>query len=161
VDDEPGLEDERMRDHRVVARIRVLLDVQILLDGSPGIGQKGPLCPHRGAELLQRVVVVRRDRDDLGVRHGDLGIGGGELEVLLVLLGAVVAAREGDDEGIAALQLTQGAGDVRMVRQLVVRERAAGVMSERMGALSWRGAHAAQFSRVRAAARRRCHTSPR
>jgi hypothetical protein len=62
----------------------------------------------------------------VGVSHGDLGIGGGELEVLLVLLGAVVAAREREDEGIVALELTQPAGDVRVVGQLVVRERAAG-----------------------------------
>src|SRR4051794_7839210 len=32
VHDEPGLEHERVRDHRVVLGVRVLLDVEVLLD---------------------------------------------------------------------------------------------------------------------------------
>jgi hypothetical protein len=140
VDDEAGLEHEGVGDHRVVARVGVLLDVQVLLDGSTRVGEKVPLRPDRGAELLQCVVVVRGDRGDAGIRHGDLGIRGGELEVLLVLLGAVEAAREREDERVVAVQLAQSAGDAGVVRQLVVLERAAGVMSERMGALSRCGA---------------------
>src|SRR5262245_10571599 len=34
VDDEPRLEHERVRDHRVVFRVGILLDVEILLDRS-------------------------------------------------------------------------------------------------------------------------------
>jgi hypothetical protein len=43
-----------------------------------------------------------------------------------VLLRAVVAAREREDQGIVALQLAEPPGDTRVVGQLVVRERAAG-----------------------------------
>jgi hypothetical protein len=50
-----------------------------------------------------------RDGGDLGVGDGDLGIERGQLEVLLVLFGAVVAAREGEDEGVVALQLAEPA----------------------------------------------------
>ena len=58
----------------------------------PGSGEEGPLSADRCPELLERVVRVGRDRGDLGVRHRDLRVERGELEVLLVLLRAVVTA---------------------------------------------------------------------
>src|SRR3954454_19610477 len=42
--------------------------------------------------------------------------------MLLVLLGAVVAAREREDQGIIALNLAQAARRVRVIGQLVVRK---------------------------------------
>src|SRR4051812_29303315 len=69
---------------------------------------------------------VGGDRGDLRVGHGNLGIEGGELEVLLVLLGAVVAAREREDQRIVALELAEPARRSRVIGQLVVREHAAG-----------------------------------
>src|SRR5215218_7459912 len=107
VDDEPRLEHERVRDHRVVLGVGVLLDVEVLLDDAVRVREEGPLGTHRVAELLARVVGVGRDRDDRGVRDVDLGVVGRELEVLLVLLGAIVAAREGEDHGVVALQLAE------------------------------------------------------
>ena len=44
---------------------------------------------------------------DRSIGNGDLRIERGELEVLLVLLRAVVAAREREDQGIVALQLAE------------------------------------------------------
>src|SRR5215204_3243060 len=73
VDDEPGLERERVRDHRVVLGVGVLLDVEVLLDDALRVGEEG-LGADRRAELLQRVMLVGRDRDDLGVGDGDLRI---------------------------------------------------------------------------------------
>src|SRR5215207_9983550 len=99
VDHEPRFEHERVRDHRVVLAVGVLLDVEVLLDDARRVGEEGPLGSDRGAELLERVMLVGGDRGDLGVGHGELGIEGGELEVLLVLLRAVVAAREREDGG--------------------------------------------------------------
>jgi hypothetical protein len=49
----------------------------------------------------------------------------GELEVLLVLLRAVVPAREREDQGVVALELAQLSRHLRVIRQLVVRERTA------------------------------------
>ena len=108
--DEPRLEHERVRDHRVVLRVGVLLDVEVLLDDPLGVGEERPLRADRRAELLAAVVVVGRDRGDLGVGHGDLRIERGELQVLLVLLRAVVAAREREDQRIVALQLAEPRG---------------------------------------------------
>src|SRR5215210_3543122 len=74
VDDEPGLEHERVRDHRVVVGVGVLLDVEVLLDHALRVGEEGPLGADRVAELLQRVMLVGRDRGDLGVGDVDLRI---------------------------------------------------------------------------------------
>jgi hypothetical protein len=56
------------------------------------------------------VVLVGRDRRHLGVGDGDLRIERGEFEMLLVLLRAVVAARQREDQRIVALQLAELAG---------------------------------------------------
>jgi hypothetical protein len=79
-----------VRDHRVVVGIRVLLDLEVLLNDALRVREEGPLGADRVAKLLERVMVVGRDRGDPGVGDGDLRIERGELEVLLVLLRAVV-----------------------------------------------------------------------
>ncbi len=134
--DEPGLQHERVRDHRVVVGVGVLLDVEVLLHRAPGVREERPLRADRGAELLRRVMVVGRDRDDLGVGHGDLRMERCELEMLLMLLRAVVAAREGEDHRVVALDLAELAERLRVVGQLVVGERRRRAMSGRMGAPS-------------------------
>ena len=125
MDHEPGLEHERVRDHRVVAGVGVLLDVEILLDDPAGVLEERPLGADRGTELLAGVVLVGRDRDDLRVGDRDLGIERRQLEVLLVLLRAEVAARERQDQRIVSLELAEPARRARVVGQLVVGEHAA------------------------------------
>ena len=49
------------------------------------------------------MVVVGGNRNDLRVRHRDLRIERGKFQMLLVLLGAVVAAREREDERVITL----------------------------------------------------------
>jgi hypothetical protein len=45
VDDQPRLEHERVRDHRVVLGVGVLLDVEVLLDHPLGIGEERHWAP--------------------------------------------------------------------------------------------------------------------
>ena len=66
----------------------------------PGSDRNVHCAPTDAAELLERVMFVGRDRDHLRVGHRELRIGGGELEVLLVLLRAVVAASEREDHRV-------------------------------------------------------------
>src|SRR5689334_11767263 len=70
-------------------------------------------------------MVIGGDGGDLGVGHRDLWVVGRQFEVLLVFLRAVVAAREGEDQRIAALQFAERAYRARVVRESVVREDAA------------------------------------
>ena len=126
VDDQSRLEHERVRDHRVVVRIGVLGDVEVLLDCSAGVGQERPRGADRRAELLQRVVLVGGDRDDLGIGHRDLRVVGGQLQVLLMLLRTVVTAGEREDQRIAALELTERADGAGVIGQRVIGKAGAG-----------------------------------
>src|SRR5262245_1360817 len=51
VDTKAGLEHERVRDHRVVLRVRVLRDVEILLHLATRIREKRPVGADSAAEL--------------------------------------------------------------------------------------------------------------
>ena len=68
------------------------------------------------------MVVVGGDRGDLGVGDGDLRIVRSELQVLLVFLRAVVAPRQCEDQRVVALDLTELAYRVGVVRQRVIGE---------------------------------------
>jgi hypothetical protein len=63
------------------------------------------------------VVVVGRNGDDLGVGHGDLRLERGQLEMLLVLLRAVMAAREREDHRVITLEFAERTDRVGVVRQ--------------------------------------------
>jgi hypothetical protein len=73
----------------------------------PGSERNVQWAPTDALELQEGVVVVGRDGGDSGVGDGDLGMERGELEMLLVLLRAVVTAREREDQRIVALQLAE------------------------------------------------------
>jgi hypothetical protein len=126
VDDHPGLEHQRVGDHRVVHRVGVLLDVQIVLHRPVRVGQEGPPGADRRAKLQQRAVVVGGDRDDLRVRHRELLLERGQIEVLLMLLRAVMAAHEGKDHRITALQFAQRDLGAGVIGQHVIGEDTAG-----------------------------------
>jgi hypothetical protein len=103
VDHEPWLEHERVRNHRIVFGVGILLDVEVLLNLSLRVGEEGPLGTDRRTEFLKSMVIVGGDRGDLSVRHRDLRVERGEFQMLLVLLWAIVAAREREDQRIVAL----------------------------------------------------------
>jgi hypothetical protein len=121
VDDESRLEHESVRNHGIVLRVGVLLDVEVLLNRSGGVGEEGPLCANRRAELLERVMVVGRDRDNPRICHSDLRVKRGKLQMLLVFFRAIVAARKRQDEGIITLEFAEPAWGARMIGLLIVR----------------------------------------
>jgi len=113
-------------------RVGILLDVEIFLNCSLGIRKEGPLGADRRAEFLERMMIVGGDGCYLSVRHGDLRVERRQFPMLLVLLGAVVSARERENQWISALQLAELARLARMVGQFVVGETPPGTISERM-----------------------------
>jgi hypothetical protein len=68
-----------------------------------GSERKGHWAPTDARNSWDAWCVSVEDRGHLGVGHGDFGIEGGELQVLLMLLRAVMAARERQDQGIVPL----------------------------------------------------------
>src|SRR2546423_13995745 len=59
VNDQPRLKHERMRNHRDMERVSVLLDVQLLLDLASRVREESPLGPNGGAELICFKDIVR------------------------------------------------------------------------------------------------------
>jgi hypothetical protein len=94
MDQEARLQHERVRNHPVVVGVCVLLDMEVFLNFSLRVGEEGPLGADRRTKLLNRMVVVG---GDLRVRHCDLWVERGKLQMLLMLLWAIVAARKGKD----------------------------------------------------------------
>src|SRR6266850_307326 len=60
-------EDDDIRDHRIVLGVRVLGDVEILLNFASRIGQKGPMSADAGSVLIRRKHVVGTDSDQARV----------------------------------------------------------------------------------------------
>jgi hypothetical protein len=95
--------------------VGILRDVEVLLDRPVGVGEEGPLGAYRRPKLLECVVVIRGNRDDLGIRHSDLRIKLGKFPVLLVFFRAVMAARKRQDQGISALEFANATGYARVI----------------------------------------------
>src|SRR5579862_8205166 len=72
------------------------------------------------------MVIVGGDRGDLSVRHRNLRVEGGEFQMLLVLLRAIVPPRKREDQRIIALQFAQLAQRFSVIGQFVVGENASG-----------------------------------
>ena len=53
-------------------RVGVFLNVEVLLNGALWVGEERPRGANGRAEFLNRMVIVGRDRGELGVRDPDL-----------------------------------------------------------------------------------------
>ena len=120
MNDQARLQHQRIRNHRIVLGIGVLLDVEIFLHRSLRIGQERPLGPDGRTELLQGVMVVGGDGDDLSVGHSDLRIVRGEFQMLLVFLRTVMAAGQRENQRVVTLQLAELSQRARVIGQLIV-----------------------------------------
>jgi hypothetical protein len=69
---------------------------------------------------------VGRDGGQPRAAHTDLRLDRSELKVLMVLLRAVVTARERQDQWVVALDLAQPSDDAILIGELVIRERRTG-----------------------------------
>jgi hypothetical protein len=106
LDDEAGGEDQRVRHAGVVVvRVRVLVDVEVLLHLEIGVGEERPARAGRDLELVHVVQDVGHDRDELGERDRAELVEAQQLAVVLALARAVLAAAEVQDEDVVALDL--------------------------------------------------------
>src|SRR4029077_12629487 len=97
---ETRFEDDDMRDHRIVLGVRVLGDVEILLNLASRIGQKGPMSADAGAVLIRRKHVVGTDSDQAGVTNFHLVVKLDQALGLAQVLRAVSSAAKHRDHGI-------------------------------------------------------------
>ncbi len=105
-----------MGNHRIVQRIGVFLDVQILLDDAARIGEKGPLGAQRIAELVGLHQLVGGDGHDPRVADLELRVEIDQVSQLPAILGAVMPPRQDEDHGILRLEFRQFATRSCLVR---------------------------------------------
>jgi hypothetical protein len=94
IDDKNWFEDDRVGDHRIVARVGVFGDVEVLLDGPPRVRQKGPVGPHSVAEFVRLGDVVGTDRGQPAIADLELTMQFNKPFVLAAVLGAKTSAAQ-------------------------------------------------------------------
>jgi hypothetical protein len=94
VDDKAGLEDDHMRDHRIVGRIRVFGDVEIFLDDTPRVGQEGPVRADTATIFVRLSDVVGTDRDKPAIANLHLTVELKKPFSLSAVFGAETAAAQ-------------------------------------------------------------------
>jgi len=115
-----------VRDHRIVIGVGVFRDVEILLHLAPGIREERPRRADGRAELARLDQVVRRDGHQTAVADLHLAMKLQEPFVLPPVFRTVAAAGEHQHQGVASLQLREGAAHAALVRELVVGKGGSG-----------------------------------
>src|SRR4029077_3633791 len=114
------------RDHRIVMRIGVFRDVEILLQFAAGVRQKCPVGAHTCAKLTRLEPIIGRSRYETAVAHLHLAMELQEPLVLSPFFWTKPAAGEHQHERIASLQLRKRAVLAAVVRKVVVGKDRAG-----------------------------------
>jgi hypothetical protein len=122
VDDKTGLEDDHMRDHRIMARIRIFGDVEILLDNTPAVREERPMSADAAAIFVRLGDVVGADRDEAAIADLHFSVEFKKSLGLSAVLGAVSAAAEDEHHWVLALQSRELPALRGVLREFVVRE---------------------------------------
>src|SRR5712692_7246329 len=132
VDAQARLEHERVRDHRVVVRVGVLGDVEVLLHLATWIGKEGPVRADAGAELVRLGQAVSADGHQPAVPDLHLAMKLQEPFHLQPVLGTEAAAAEYQHQRVGPLQLGELAALAAVIGRSWSGNVAPGTMSGRM-----------------------------
>ena len=117
VNDQTGLEDNRVRDHGIVERIGVFGNVEVFLDFTRRVGEERPVGADPAAVLIRLRDVVGADRDQPAVADLEFAVELDQPFRLPAVLGAEAPAAEDEDQRVLSLQL----GEPAMLR-LAIRD---------------------------------------
>src|SRR5882672_6616288 len=120
VDTQAGLEYQRVGNHRIVMRVGVFRNVEILLQLAPWIREKDPVSADPVAEFIRLEQVVGGDGHETAVADLHFSMKLMEAFVLPPVFWTEASTREHNDERIALLQLRERTVLAGVVRQLVV-----------------------------------------
>jgi hypothetical protein len=126
VNDEAGLENDDVRDHRIVVGVSVFGDVEVLLDVAGRVGEEGPVSADAGAVLICDCDVVSADGDEPAVADFHFAVELDEVFGLAAVLGAEASAAEDEDHGMLALKVGELAAFGGVIGEFVVGEGRAG-----------------------------------
>src|SRR5206468_4301346 len=97
VNNHAWLEHDRMRDHRIMPRVRVLGYVEALLNLATRIGEKRPVCADAGTKLIRLGDVVRANRDQPAIANLEFTVESHKPFMLAAVLGAKASPTENDN----------------------------------------------------------------
>src|SRR6266404_2404367 len=117
---ETRFEDDDMGNHRIVLGVRVLGDVEILLNLSSRIGQKSPMSADTVAVLIRQKHVVGTDGDEPGITDFHLVVKLDQTLGLAPVLRAEPSPAKHQDHGIWPLQIGKLATFARVIGQLII-----------------------------------------
>ncbi len=122
VNDKTGLEHNRVRNHRIVARIGVLSDVEIFLDLARRVGEKRPARADSGAKLIRLGDVVRANRDQPAIAYLELTVKLEKSFMLPAILGTITSAAENENRRMLSLEFRELPTLRRVIGKLVIGE---------------------------------------
>src|SRR6266481_8442143 len=104
INDKTGLEDNHMRNHGIVDRVRVFGDVEIFLDDTPRVGEERPVGADAGAIFTRLSDIVGANGDKPAIGNLQLTIELDKQFCLPAVLGAETTATEDENHGMLSLQ---------------------------------------------------------
>src|SRR5215510_13081603 len=122
INDKTGLKDNRVRDHRIVERIRVFGDVEVFLDDTPRIGEERPVGTNAAAIFVRLGDIVGANRDQPTIGNLEFAMQCNKPFSLPAFLGAEPAAAEDENHGILSLQFGEFPAFRGVVGKLVIGE---------------------------------------
>src|SRR5262249_42098853 len=119
---EAGFEDNHVRDHGIVDRVRVFGDIEILLNNTSCIGEERPMGADSSPILIRLRNIVRADRDEPAVANLDLAMKLNKPFSLPAVLGAEASPAQDKNHWMLSLQFGEFPAFCSVVGKLVVRE---------------------------------------
>src|SRR5882724_744341 len=107
INNETGLQDNHVRDHGIVDRIRVFGNVEIFLDHTTCVGEKRPVGTDSSAIFIRLGDIVGANGDEPTIGNLKFTMELNQQFSLPAVLRAETAAAEDEDHGIVALQFGQ------------------------------------------------------
>ena len=96
-----------MGDHRIVAWIGVLRDVEVLLDLACRVGKERPVRPDRGAKLIGLRDVVRANRGQPAIAYFHFTVKFKQPFMLPAVLGTKASATENENHRMLSLKIRE------------------------------------------------------
>jgi hypothetical protein len=120
VNDQTGLEDNDVRDHRIVVRVRVFGDVEILLDDTLYVGEERPVGANPAAILIRPRDMVGADRDKSTIANLEFSMKSDKAFRHPAIPRAITSAAEDQNHWILPLQFREFPALRGVVGKLIV-----------------------------------------
>src|ERR1700693_382156 len=122
INDQTWLEDNHVGNHGIVDRIRVLGDVEIFLDDTPGVREERPVGTDSGAIFVRQSNIVGANRDKPAISDLKLTMEFNQTFSLPAVFGAETSAAEDQNRWMLSLRSEELPAFRGMVGKLIVGE---------------------------------------